>query len=519
MAGDEVRGVFPKKYIGVFLLFLCFWIVLLPPCVSAAMQLSEGENDLGLISYTEAPKTWTINLDNFQKVEVGIYNSARSSPSRYGGYMAYLKINGEKIWEHTGGSNIRDYVMGTTVSESAYRDQYYDLTSKFHSGENTITYYHYTGDGKHGIKVRLTKGATVTPSPAKTPSPTPTKTPTPTPTSLPVTQKLYCTGSTCGVIKTVQSNGVEVTGDLSDVQKDIVKRINRLMQAVDPIYGSRRVDETITVNIVPGGGSTPVWSESKNTMIVPEDASDIEIAHEVTHYMTFGLIYANGGNPENVPLWFREGVAEYAANQVTGTFADTYQERFQNELEKGSTKAEIDTIAKQALNEAKLIQPGGTTGLSSTDKIRFYGSSSLFVEFLYKTYGKDDIIITMVDSSKSSWWGGGETIDAILESRTGKSFAALEDNWLSYLDKNWHIYDVVEVGGTIAETSQAPQNPADTQAPVTRRATGGGAQQTQGTPAVGTIMPAETAVTGTDVLVVGDPVGNFLRSFFGWFWR
>ena len=153
-------------FFPVICLLIFAGFVLSQPAL-ALTPLNEGVNDLGLLHYTETPKTWTFNLDGTEKVEIGVYNSARAEPGRYGGWNAYLSINGDKIWRHTGDSTIYDYLMGKTVSESAYRNQYYDLSSEFHAGTNTVTYYHYTGDGDHGLKIRLTKGAvaSVTPKP------------------------------------------------------------------------------------------------------------------------------------------------------------------------------------------------------------------------------------------------------------------------------------------------------------------------------------------------------------------
>ncbi len=67
---------------------------------------------LGTITYQEAPRTWTINVpEGSDKVEVAIYD--------YG------------------------------------KDSYYDVTSMVTTGENTITYYHFTDGPGIGVKVRI----------------------------------------------------------------------------------------------------------------------------------------------------------------------------------------------------------------------------------------------------------------------------------------------------------------------------------------------------------------------------
>ncbi len=404
-----------KNCIVIITIFVC--ISFLFPQVSAAMQLVEGENDLGLLKYSETPKTWIINIDSGDMVDVGVYTSTRAEPSRYGGWKAYLKINGEKIWEHTGDSNIKDYISGTTVKESDYRNQYYDLTSKFHPGENTITYYHFTGDGDHGIKIRYTKGAIQTPTTVSTPVPTPTL------------EIATCEPGYCGIIETIKYNGVEVSGVLTSEQKEIGIRINEILDDVDPIYGSRPVDREITLDIVTAIDASPVWSETRNLMQVPSDANDLEIAHELGHYNTYGIMMANGGNPAYVPLWFREGLAEHIASTATGTKMGTRQEFFTGNLETKGSKDLIDSAAVNLLDEAR--SAAESEDLDSNT----YGASATFVEFLDDTYGKDTVIIVMVDSST------GEDLISVLERETGKSFSNLQDEWLEFLDEEYKVYE------------------------------------------------------------------------------
>ena len=421
------------------------------PCASAAIQLVEGENDFGLISYKEAPKTWTVSLDDFEKVEVGVYTSARAEPARYGGWRGSLKVNGKKIWEHTGDSNIKDYLMGQTVKETAYRNQYYDLTSQFHKGENTVTYYHYTGDGNHGLKIRLTKGMPATTAPTPAPTTVPTTTP-PATEATPTNVKPYCAGSVCGVISSLKLDGVEVEGQPSPEVQDIVDRVNTYLWKVNPIYGGRGKDATFTLSIV-STKSSPFWNEARNEMQVPLDAKDTEIAHEIGHYMTYGIIMANNGKWNYVPLWFREGVAEHISILAVG-FGESYSERFVASLMAKPSRADINADAKKALDSAKKVS--GTSGMNNEEKTNFYGSSATFVQFLYDTYGKDDIIITLVDSSEDSVWR--DDIDTILERRTGKSFDELEDDWLAYLDEEEDIYvdvDAMTPAPTIKPLSES----------------------------------------------------------------
>ncbi|HJO11584.1 MAG TPA: hypothetical protein QGI39_06050, partial [Gammaproteobacteria bacterium] len=59
------------------------------------------EQDLGVVHYSEAPKNWTITVPtNFTRVEVGVYGaSAPDNVQTYQGWHAYMRVNGESLWE------------------------------------------------------------------------------------------------------------------------------------------------------------------------------------------------------------------------------------------------------------------------------------------------------------------------------------------------------------------------------------------------------------------------------------
>jgi len=120
-------------------------------------KLLEGDNTLDLGLNYVGLKKWDVNIESFTKVGIGIYNSNDLTPNKYGGWMAYVKVNGNKIWENKGTNTAYDYVQGKQVTESSYKDQYFDITSYIKQGKNTIEYYHFT-DGKHGPKVTVYGG-------------------------------------------------------------------------------------------------------------------------------------------------------------------------------------------------------------------------------------------------------------------------------------------------------------------------------------------------------------------------
>jgi hypothetical protein len=119
------------------------------------------DEDLGLVHYSQAPRTWSVTIpQGFQKVEVGFYGAGTDEVNQYGGWMGYLKLNGDYAWKFLRydqdlGGIIHDYIQGGDVLETSGRGTYLDVTSMVHAGENTLTYYHYTeGDGI-GVKLRI----------------------------------------------------------------------------------------------------------------------------------------------------------------------------------------------------------------------------------------------------------------------------------------------------------------------------------------------------------------------------
>ena len=120
---------------------------------------------LGTITFSEAPRTWTITVpEDFEKVEVAIYGYAKEDEGNmYGGWNAWLKVNGKDAWKFTRfdqelGGIIYDYLKGEEVREVTGKNSYYDITSMITPGENTVTYSHYTGGSGMGVKVRIQRG-------------------------------------------------------------------------------------------------------------------------------------------------------------------------------------------------------------------------------------------------------------------------------------------------------------------------------------------------------------------------
>jgi hypothetical protein len=114
-----------------------------------------------VVHYTQAPKTWTIDVpQNFDKVEVGVYGKGKDEVNQYGGWAAYMEINGDYTWkfmryDDTLGGIIHDYIKGREVQESTGKGKWLDVTSMVKSGKNTSSYYHYTAGDGIGVKVRV----------------------------------------------------------------------------------------------------------------------------------------------------------------------------------------------------------------------------------------------------------------------------------------------------------------------------------------------------------------------------
>ncbi len=134
--------------------------------VSTAPSGPQGKSqaivkDLGVVHYTKAPKTWTLDVPrDFQKVEVGHYGKGKDEVHQFGGWNAWVKVNGEFAYKWVRfdkeiGSTYHNYIISEDVDQHSGDDKYLDITSMIKTGKNTITYYHYTeGDGI-GIKLKI----------------------------------------------------------------------------------------------------------------------------------------------------------------------------------------------------------------------------------------------------------------------------------------------------------------------------------------------------------------------------
>ena len=121
------------------------------------------ELDLGTVAFYQTPITWTIDVPaDANKVEYCHYDYYDASHIfAFGGWVAWLKINGDYVYKWTRyapeGGYYYDYINGVERHQYWHVGEWTDVTSRANAGEeNTITYFHWTGGPGFGTKVRIT---------------------------------------------------------------------------------------------------------------------------------------------------------------------------------------------------------------------------------------------------------------------------------------------------------------------------------------------------------------------------
>lgn len=118
--------------------------------------------DLGLVHYSQAPKTFDVELpDHFSRVEIGVNHKGKKPPNSYCGWRAWLEVNDRLVWKFKRwnkreGGVFADYTRGgREVREVTGKNKYLDVTSFFKPGMNKVTYYHYNEGSGIVVKVRV----------------------------------------------------------------------------------------------------------------------------------------------------------------------------------------------------------------------------------------------------------------------------------------------------------------------------------------------------------------------------
>jgi hypothetical protein len=117
---------------------------------------------LGLVHYRETPKNYTVFIpEKFSRVEISCYHKGDEAPNSYCGWNAWLKVNGQLVWEFKRwnkqeGGIIADYTQGgREVREATGKGKYLDATNFFKSGMNQVTYYHFNEGPGINVKVKI----------------------------------------------------------------------------------------------------------------------------------------------------------------------------------------------------------------------------------------------------------------------------------------------------------------------------------------------------------------------------
>lgn len=152
-----------KRFFILFLILSMTIFVFNADYVFAEEEIIE----LGNVHYSEAPKTWQIQIpDEVIKVEVGVSAKGKSEVNKYGGWKGYMKLNGSLLWKMKGLNEdkqalIEDYIIKKTVLETTGKNAWLDITGVVKVGANELTYYHYTGGDGATIKLRITKKVSI----------------------------------------------------------------------------------------------------------------------------------------------------------------------------------------------------------------------------------------------------------------------------------------------------------------------------------------------------------------------
>ncbi len=196
-----------------------------------------------------------------------------------------------------------------------------------------------------------------------------------------------------GIVISVLPHGGEGEKVKKLIEEDIYPAIS------DMFVDNREIDANINL-VVSDKESVAQWDEKTNTLTVPYEFSyenfldyprDIiqrnGIAHELTHYLLNGLAIENGGDYKRVPLWLREGIAEYGAheymmfysgngmnNSISQVRSDIFADYLMNKNYNYKETVEKNAIKKISWNDYNFED------IESKDHV-YYGAAFSFVKY------------------------------------------------------------------------------------------------------------------------------------------
>ena len=121
-----------------------------PPPPTPRIEVME----LGRVRASDGAKSLPFTLPSrFKKVVVSTTFGDKTRFNAFGGWNAWMKVNGERAWKFVGfdskrGSRILCHRQRSNVFSNDYEGKWYDITDLVRRGRNELSYYHYTeGDG------------------------------------------------------------------------------------------------------------------------------------------------------------------------------------------------------------------------------------------------------------------------------------------------------------------------------------------------------------------------------------
>lgn len=250
------------------------------------------------------------------------------------------------------------------------------------------------------------------------------------PNGYPCMSDAGCLSGWCSLFKCADKREIVVSaGPETEPEAGQIKRMieKDIYPAIADVFGTdsgkvltgpRDYDYEIKLQLV-FDTPTAMWDEKTNTLYVPASKVYADmgayspkmmqlnaLAHELTHYHLNGFALKDGGDFGKVPLWFREGLAEYGAHVFykeymdssalsgylggmvippTTSVSEAREIRFRDYLSDGTIQYK-ETIESNALDKVSwLSESGMDTRLNEYAHV-YYGAAFSFVNYLL---GKD----------------------------------------------------------------------------------------------------------------------------------
>ncbi len=177
--------------------------------------------------------------------------------------------------------------------------------------------------------------------------------------------------------------------------------------------GPREYDKEIKL-VMSDEETVALWDEKNNVMTIPYanvyagvgmyNKRVIQynaIAHELTHYHFNGHTEALGGNSNEVPLWFREGISEYGAHEYYKKYMDMSEKTIPTSISEAKEAIlagylsnkdfnYIETVEDNAIKTVSWKNQGWDWDEDIPDYVNvYYGGAFSIVNFFFKSDTND----------------------------------------------------------------------------------------------------------------------------------